>query len=94
MSSTKKHQPSDAARKGASSPEARAKAVATRKRNMEQKKLLAESAMTGAVQELLLDAIPDREPAKKYARKEKATYMVTEKEWMFLKMAKMLLGEQ
>lgn len=101
MSSTKKkHEPSAEARAKAWSPESRAKAAATRARTMAAKKAALaeghvplESIPDGGVH-MSLDAIPDREPAKKYARKEKATYMVTEKEWMFLKMAKMLLGEQ
>ena len=77
---------------GAWSPEARAKAAATRARNKAEKDRLAASEMTGVVEEVSLDAIPDRAPVVKRKPKAVGLYTVTEKEYMFLQMAKMMLG--
>lgn len=87
------------AQRAASSPTARAKAVATMKRRRAEKLLLAgqqantpmEGIPDGGVH-MPLDAIPDREPKRKYARKAKQTgHWISDADMMILKMAKMML---
>jgi hypothetical protein len=87
------------AQRKASSPEARAKAVATLKRRREEKRALMENAVAFAEgraqpETMSLDAIPDREPKRKYNKRPKVPisgHFVTEDEWLFLQMAKRML---
>jgi hypothetical protein len=75
-------------------PAARAKAEATRKRNRRLKKKLPQ------VQEVSLDAIPDRPPKtmkqlyEKHKKKEARGYWISEADWLILRMAKMMLREE
>ena len=93
---------SAAARAKAHSPEARAKATATRAKNREQKVLEAGQQANTPIEgvpdggtHMSLDAIPDREP-KQRGRPKKvvhAGHWISEADYMILKMAKMMLKE-
>lgn len=99
---------SKAALDKAHSPAARQKAVETRRRNQEEKlRLAGEQANTpmpnvpDGGMHMSIDDIPDRPVRKKYAKKQQVKvkfeqqFIVTEKEYVFLKMAKLLLlGEK
>lgn len=76
--------------KAAHTPEARAKATATRKRTMAAKKQAAEALGLGT--SIPLDAIPDRAPKRKSSYKSKKAHAVTRQE-VVLALLQYLNGE-